>query len=195
MEWSTTQILDVWYSSHREDACLRIVKRFSPAIVKFGCDLGLRREDAEDVAQETMLELNMALKTRRYQRPKGRLRDYIYGIARNTITEHLKRLYAKDNRAGSRKDTEFWESVPDKKATRHTWNTDVQKMIMEWCLEKARREFGPDRFRIFELHGVKRMTAEEVGAELGMSAGAVRVTKHRIAARIRELLALLDKQI
>lgn len=195
MEWSTTKFLEDWYSSPQDDAFSKVMKFFFPVVVNLGCSLGLRREDAEDAAQETLVKAHASLVEERYHRAKGRFHNYLFRIAHNTIMDHVKAYYSKGQNAQSRKDTEFWESFPDEKATKHTWNTEVQKMRMERCLRAVRQEFGSDKYSAFELHGVQKIKAEEVAAELGMTAENVRATKCRVAKRIRELLTLLDKQI
>jgi RNA polymerase sigma factor (sigma-70 family) len=194
MGWSTTQFWEDWHSSHQGDAFSNVMKFFFPVVVNFGCILGLGREDAKDAAQETLFKMYTAVEEHRYVRRKGRFRSYLYGTAHHTIIDHLRERIKVEN-AQSRQDTKFWGSFPDEKAAKHTWNTEVEKMEMEMCLKAVRQEFGSDKYRAFILHGVQRMKAEKVAAELGMTAVNVRTAKHRVAKRIRELIELLDKQI
>jgi len=71
----------------------------------------------------------------------------------------------------------------------------VQKMKMEWCLRAVRRESSSDEYDAFELYGIKGIDAKEVAAKLNMTVGHVRVAKHRVTNKLRELRTLLDKQI
>jgi len=93
MEWSTTKFLEDWYSSRKGDAFSKVMKFFFPVVVNLGCSLGLRRTDAEDAAQETMSKIYKSLKNENYDASKGRFHKYLYGVAHNTIMDHLKKAY------------------------------------------------------------------------------------------------------
>jgi RNA polymerase sigma factor (sigma-70 family) len=196
MEWVTTNFLQQWDSSHRNEAGQQLTARFTPAVVAYGRSLGLPHEIAEDAAQDTMLAFTEALQVGRYDKNKGRMRDWILGIARNKIKTHLKSL-SRQQRLGQISPTGFWEGVSDEKAARHTWNTEIRKMQISWCLEQTRRDFKsrPKTYDAFELWFYSDMSLEEVAKELGTSSEAVRVAKHRVLSHMRELMKQLEESI
>lgn len=192
MEWCTTRFLQQWDSSCRNEAATQLTKHFMPMLVRYGQARGLPYESAEDAAQDTIATLVEILP--RYDGERGRLRDWIRGIANNKINTHLGRLYRERGR-GCRLRTGFWESIPDEKATRHSWNTEIQKMKIALCLGRTRRDFKsrPKTLKAFELCFRPDMDTAAVANELGMSVDAVRVAKHRVLHHVRKLMEQFDE--
>jgi len=196
MEWVTTNFLEQWDSPRRNEAATQLTARFTPIVVRYGRSHGLPHEIAEDAAQDTMMAFMKALQAGKYDRDKGRLRDWILGIANHKIKTHLKHL-SRERRVGRTRPTGFWNGIPDERAAKHTWNTVIREMAMAWCLDQTRKDFQsrPKRFAAFELCFRSDMSYEEVGKKLGMSSGAVRVAKHRVLSHMRKLMKQLDEYI
>jgi RNA polymerase sigma-70 factor (ECF subfamily) len=64
-------------------------------------------------------------------------------------------------------------------------------MLMRRGLELVQNEFTERTWRAFWCTAVDGRDAHEVGAELGMTAGAVRVAKSRVVSRLRDELQSL----
>jgi RNA polymerase sigma-70 factor (ECF subfamily) len=66
--------------------------------------------------------------------------------------------------------------------------TEYRSHVMARALEIMRRDFAPTTWKACWEHVVSGRTALEVGAELGISEGAVYVAKCRVLRRLREEL-------
>ena len=64
----------------------------------------------------------------------------------------------------------------------------ANRVLVQRMLELVRDEFTENTWRAFWQTAVEGKPAQEVGAGLGMSAGAVRVARCRVLQRLREEL-------
>jgi len=188
MEWvTTTQVLEDLKKSNDSLAWTSFRDHFYPVIFKFARTLGLSETDAEDAAQETMLAFLKAFQDDKYNRGKGHLSHWLFGVARRVILDCRKRLPREhlvvDNTTGA----SFLDTLVDENAVQHTWDTEWQRMVLERCLQQAHRELDQKVFRAFELYALAQKPVEEVCQTLGISRNAVYIAKSRVLSRLRQL--------
>jgi RNA polymerase sigma-70 factor (ECF subfamily) len=188
MQWvTTTQVLEDLKSSKETPAWQQFCNYFYPVVANFARKLGLSATDAEDAAQETMVEFLKAFRGGKYDREQGRLSSWLLGVAKHVIlnlrgNQPLERLIA-DKTTG----TSFWDMIEDEHGIKHTWDTEWRQMVLTRCLEQARRESDQKVFKSFELYALLQKPVEEVCQTLGMSRNAVYIAKSRILSKLRQL--------
>jgi len=188
MQWiTTTQVLEELSSSPETEAWQRFCDHFRPVVVKFAKQLGLSATNAEDAAQETMLQFFKLFREGKYDPEKGRLSNWLFGVAKRVILnlrghQPLEQLMA-DKTTG----TSFWDLVKDDHSIKQSWDAQWRKMVLTRCLEQARREFNPKVFEAFELYALKDKTVEEVAQKFKMSRNSVYIAKSRVLSRLRQL--------
>lgn len=194
MQWvTTTQVLEDLKAPNDELAWQRFCEHFRPVVVNFARQLGLSATDAEDAAQETMVAFLKAFRDGKYDREKGRLSNWLFGVAKRVILnlrghQPLERLIA-DKTTG----TSFWDLVQDDHDIKCSWETQWRQMVLTRCLKQARQELDPKVFEAFELYAISQMPVEEVAQRLKMSRNAVYIAKSRVLSRLRQLeLSLND---
>ncbi|MGA2916777.1 MAG: sigma-70 family RNA polymerase sigma factor [Sedimentisphaerales bacterium] len=188
MEWvTTTQVLESLKESNDTLAWTRFRDHFYPVIFRFAKVLGLSETDAEDAAQETMLTFLKLFRDGKYNREKGHLGHWLFGIAKRTILDFCKRLPRERLVADKTTGTSFWDMAADENSVRHTWDTEWRNMVLERCLQQARRELDQKVFQAFELYALSQKPIEEVCQTLGMSRNAVYIAKSRVLSRLRQL--------
>jgi RNA polymerase sigma-70 factor (ECF subfamily) len=187
-DWLTTTIvLEELKSSEDGDAWRTFCSHFSPMLVNFGKKLGLSPSYAEDAAQEVIIAFIKAFRDGKYNREKGRLRDWLFGIAGNVIRNLRRRLPRERLVVEDTTGTSFWDMIEDKDAIKHTWNIEWHRMIIQYSLEGARKKFKPNVFNAFELYAILDTPVDEVAKELNISRNTVFVAKHRVLAFMRKL--------
>lgn len=188
MEWiTTTQVLEDLKESNDTLAWTMFRDHFYSVVINFAKTLGLSEIDAEDAAQETMLAFIKAFRAGKYSREKGHLSHWLFGVARRVILNFRKRLPREHFIADSTSGTSFWDMVADEEAVRHTWDTEWQHMMLEKCLQQARRELDQKVFEAFELYAILQKPVEEVCTMLSMSRNAVYIAKSRVLSKLRQL--------
>jgi RNA polymerase sigma-70 factor (ECF subfamily) len=193
MDWITTStILDDLRDGQNLTAWQRFAERFRPSVVRFACKLGLPDEDAEDVAQETLAAFAIEYRDGRYDRSRGRLSRWLFGIAYRQAQKARSVRARRARVEGEPERTSFWETASDDEAAARTWDQQWEQALLEQCLQRVRQELGPSTMRAFELAALAERAPAEVAKELGLSVKAVYHAKYRVLRRIRELRAVLE---
>ena len=188
MDWlTTTQMLEDLRSSGSSPAWQRFEGHFRGVIISFARNAGLSASDAEDAAQETMLAFVKTFREGRYEREKGRMRDWLFGIAKRVVFNLRRQRPLAKLIADKATGTSFWDMVKDDRGIERSWQDQWRKMTLAACLEQARNQVDAQVFAAFELYALKEMSAEEVAAKLGISTNAVYIAKSRVLSRLREL--------
>ncbi len=162
---------------------------FYPVIVNFGKKMGLMDADAEDIAQETMIVFLKAYRKGNYDREKGRLSNWLFGVARKVILNRRKKIPQEKQIPDQSAGTPFWNLLQDEQgaAVQCTWDDEWRKMVLKKCLARVQKECGAKVYQAFEMYAVSDIPADEVSRRLNISKNAVYIAKNRILTRLREL--------
>lgn len=187
MQWVTTTVVLDNLRGSDEAAWKQFVGRFRGPIVRFACELGLGPDEAEDVAQETLMDFLRAYRQGQYDRDKGRLSAWLFGIAHRRVLNAGRKLGRGPRQLPAGRRTEFLANLPDANIVQESWDRSWQEAVLHQCLDQVRTELKPTTIRAFELFAIDQRPAAEVADELGMSRNAVFIAKHRVLKRITEL--------
>lgn len=187
MGWVTTAtFLRHLRTSNSGPVWNRLVARFRRPIVSFARRLGLPEPDAEDVAQDTLLTFSMHYRKGRYDRSRGRLSSWLFGIAFRQIHSARRKLARCELQIDRSDTTSFWSTLPDRQSGNEIEAEDWERAILQKCLDRVSREVRPATFRAFEMVVLEQRDASEAAADLHTSIKAVYNAKHRVLKRVRE---------
>lgn len=184
---TTTQVLDDLRRSDDRGSWEEFCRHFRPVVVRFAAQLGLSSSDAEDAAQETLLTFVKAYREGKYDREKGRLSSWLFGVAKRVILNLRGRKPLEQLVADKSTGTSFWDLIQDDHDIWQSWETQWQRMVLKHCLERVRKEFDAKVFDAFERYALAGVPVEQVCQELKMSRNAVYIAKSRVLSRLREL--------
>jgi RNA polymerase sigma-70 factor (ECF subfamily) len=170
------------------------VDRYRPLLVKYARRLGLKEADAQDASQQTLIAFCTAYQQGKYDREKGRLRIWLFGIARNQVMNMHRRDKRKEVQVAEDSDqTNFFARQGNENELEQIWEEEWRDAVLRQCLEEVRKEVDPKTIEAFELFAWKGTPAQEVAEKLGMTANAVFIAKHRVMKRIKELLPQMEE--
>lgn len=188
---TNTYLLVGLEDSANERVWAEFCARYRPVLLSFGRRLGLREDDAQDAAQETLLAFADCYRRGQYTRDKGRLRNWLYGIARNQI--HLLRRRDERQRATTAAEIDRrLEEQPEADELAAAWEEEWRRGLIQNCLEEAHRHFGEETVRAFVLFVLQEWPAEQVAEHLGMTRNAVFKAKRRVLLHMRNAYRSLD---
>ena len=195
MEWvTTTTILDRLHNAGAASAWNSFLDRFRTPIISFCLKLDLGPADAEDVAQETLLAFLEAYQKKAYERGRGRLSHYLFGIAHNKILAARRKIAGAERQVIMNDDgTGFWSAVPDSSAVQDVWEREWREAVLSQCLDQIRTEVSFQTFEAFRLVVFEQNEPAVVAETLGMTRNAVFIAKHRVANRVRDLSVLWEE--
>jgi len=169
----------------------RFVESFRTRIYQYSLLMCGHREDAEEVAQDTLLKV---FENFDQLREPERVRSWVFRIAKNAcLMKRRKSVFApvqelsldefipaRDSRGGERKiEIADWSALPDAKL--------LQSELRE-VLEEAIGEL-PEIYRsVILLRDVEELTTEETAQVLEVSADVVKTRLHRARLAIRQKL-------
>ncbi|MEM7310916.1 MAG: sigma-70 family RNA polymerase sigma factor [Planctomycetota bacterium] len=184
MDWRTTTAILEDLSAAEAEAWQRLFSNFHGPLVGLCSRAGLTLPEAEDVAQEALLVLLDAVRGGRFDRDRGRLHRWLFGIAKRLVQAQLRRR-RRDGERFPEAGAHLLETVPEETAgdpLHQVW----ADALLERCLQRAAEQVAPRTMEIFErlvLHGE---TPADVADELGITRNAVFLAKHRVLGRLRE---------
>ncbi len=186
---TTTEILDGLADSSNGEVWTTFVNRHRPLMIGYLRKLGLNSSIAEEVAQQTLCEFAAAYARGVYDRRKGGLRNWLFGIARNQLS-NLRRSAARN--AGDAREgcAETFLDDPGEAI----WETEYRQFALRSCFSQLTQEVSLDSMEAFRLFCIQGVPAAQVALALGMSENAVYLNKRRMLRRIRELLCQLDDE-
>jgi RNA polymerase sigma-70 factor (ECF subfamily) len=159
-----------------------LVTRFRPGVLRY-CRARLGRfagsyDAADDVAQEVFVAVLSALP--RYREEGKPFAAFVFGIAGHKVADAQRAAYRRPIPVEALPDTADDAAGPEADVMRAA-DAERARLLLE-RLPEAQRE-------LLTLRVVVGLSAEQTGAALGMTPGAVRVAQHRALQRLRSLVA------
>ena len=183
---TTTALLDGLFNADDGVVWQVFDERYRPIMVGVGRRLGLSDSEAEDVAQETLLQFLRDYRANRYDREKGRLRGWIAGIARHRVIDYQRKRGRRKEKSGG---LSSLLEVPDEAGIAELWDLELERSILRQSVEELRRtsRTSEKSIKAFEMVIFERRPVEAVAEELGMKTHDVYVARSRVTTRLREI--------
>ncbi len=190
---TSTTLLDALLQADDSDGWKHFHERYWPMIVAFARKQGLADNDAEDVGQETVMAFVQSYGKGGFDRGKGRLRSWLFGIASHKCIDVLRRLMRENVVCPETSGTCFLDRIPSADEMKKTWTAAWQQGVLKACLQEVAQEVQPKTYQAFDLYVLQNWSVEDVARKLGMTENAVYIAKNRVLSRARELLPRMEE--
>lgn len=156
------------------------------------------REDAEDIVQDTLLQLTRSLRI--LENPIGQVTSWLYTVARNLIINHGKKMHEEEmpqlHRSWDDEDEDFmgdlseimWSDYGDPELQL------LRKMVWQE-LDKALAELPPEQRLALELTEVQGLSTAEAASRMQVTLGTLLSRKHYAVLHIRKRLHSLYHEL
>lgn len=192
-----TSLLEGLKRAENRTVWQQFVDRYRPLVMNYAQNrFGLSPTDAEEAAQVSLMAFAEAYQNGRYDREKGRLRKWLFGIATRQIRNMVrKRAQNREIQVADRTTvTGFVGRIPDSDAAlEKMWEEEWRQAVYQQCMVEVRTQFDAKTVEAFERFAKQGIAAQVVADELGMTENAVFLAKHKILKRIRELVPLMEE--
>ncbi len=195
---TTVELLRAVRSGPDDPAWRLFTERYEPLLLAVSRGFGLRPDDAQDVSQQALLEFVRDLRAGAFDRERGRMRHWILAILRNRLRDHLR---ARARRAAAPMDAlSEAAAIPDPGSLDReldgAWQRELERRIAVEAFDRLRAagSFAPATLQAFELAALRGVPAASAAELCGITVDQVYVARSRVAARLRELVAEVERE-
>jgi RNA polymerase sigma-70 factor, ECF subfamily len=176
------------------EAWERLVLLYAPLVYHWCHKFSLPAQDAADVFQDVFQSVALKISAFRKEQPGDSFRGWLRIITQNKIYDHYRRAGREPQAAGGTEANLRFAQVPVAQDGEELGDEkQAYQQVMHRALEMIRGEFAPRTWQAFWRVTVDGQLPADVGQELKMTPGNVRVAKSRVLHRLRqELGELLD---
>lgn len=159
--------------------------KYRELVLRYCLRHGLQPADCDDVQQLVWINLAKGLRQFEYDPQKGRFRDYLGRVVRNSISRHFSR----PERAQQALDTRVLAAVAEESGGRdEAWEREWVDHHYRLAMATVRASHEARSLEVFEGLLAGR-SVQDVALSHGMSEQAVHKVKQRIRGRMQELIA------
>ena len=175
------------------DAWVEFVSLYEPVIYRVLRRTGLQDADALEVLQELFLAVNRNIARWEHGAERGSFRGWLRRVTRNLVVSWVRRQKRQVTTSSLDLDA-LLESQPTVVSPEtDEFDRELRRALIHQASEQVRGEVRPQTWQAFWEVAVSGVSVAEAARKLAMTAGAVRVAKCRIIARLREVVAEMEK--
>jgi RNA polymerase sigma-70 factor (ECF subfamily) len=194
-ETSTSRSLLMQLKDGEAAAWERLTALYAPLVYHWCRAMRLPEQDMPDIFQQVFGSVASHIEGFRKDRPGDTFRHWLRAITRNKVRDHFRR-HARQVQAAGGTDAQFYFSQLADPRTEEDEAAAVEiadeqsevRQLLRGALEQIRGQVHPQTWQAFWKVVVEGRTPEQVGEELGMRPGTVRVAKSRVLSRLRSEL-------
>jgi RNA polymerase sigma-70 factor (ECF subfamily) len=173
----------------------RLTALYAPLVYHWCRGMRLADQDMPDVFQQVFQSVASHIREFHTDRPGDTFRHWLRAITRNKVRDHFRRNARQAQAAGGTDAQVYFSQLAgppaDPEAADETAAHDEEgetRQLLRGALEQIRKQVHPQTWQAFWKVVVEGKTPEEVGEELAMRPGTVRVAKSRVLSRLRSEL-------
>ncbi|MCI0460870.1 MAG: sigma-70 family RNA polymerase sigma factor [Gemmataceae bacterium] len=172
----------------------RLVTLYAPLVLCWCRRWELQEADTADIFQEVFQAVATHIATFRKERSGDTFRGWLHTVTHNKVQDHFRRQRREPGGVGGTDAQQRLAQVAgpaDEDAS--AVEQQAERSLYRRALAFIRAEFEERTWQAFWRTAVEGRPAPEVGVELTMSPGAVRVAKSRVLQRLRQELGDGDR--
>ncbi len=177
---------------------------YSKLILRFAIKAGLTEDEAQEVVQETMIGAAKHLPGYRYDPKVCSFKTWLLNLSHWRVQDQLRKRQvpsapqlgrARDDSGDDPSRTATVERIADPGGAEleAIWDREWQMTFSDAALAKVKAQCDLKQWQIFDLYVLKEWSVREVTKALGVSAGRVYLTKHRVSALVKKELKRLER--
>ena len=149
---------------------------------------GLQDADCRELMQEIFLTVSLNVERWDPDKERGSFRGWLRRVTRNLVINWLKRRQ-RTVVGGSGLQELFAEVPANSEAESQEFDLELRRVVFQRASAVVRAEVSESAWQAFWETSVVGNSPSDAGNKLAMTAGAVRVAKCRVLARLREVVA------
>jgi RNA polymerase sigma-70 factor (ECF subfamily) len=164
----------------------QFVDLYAPVLHGFYRKRGLQDADAADLTQQVLESIAVGSAGSSYDRARGKFRNWLLTIAQNRHYDWLDSRRRHPEIYGDASAGDRLEGIPAPAEEAALWERQYEQHVYAWAAERVRQCVGKTTWEAFKLTAVEGKSGEAAAHALGISVGAVYVSKSRVLNRLRK---------
>jgi RNA polymerase sigma factor (sigma-70 family) len=175
-------------------AWVEFASLYEPVVYRLLRRHGLQDADARDVMQELLMAVSKSIDHWDPARERGSFRGWLRRVSRNLVINWLKQRERLVLATGSSAVQALLNLLPvDSDPETVEFDKELRRAQFQRAAQKVRAEVKPATWQAFWETAVVGTSPVDAAKKLGMEAGAIRVAKCRVLARLRAAVDELEK--
>jgi len=168
----------------------RLILLYAPLVWHWCREMDLPAQEIADIFQEVFQAVAVHYRNFHRDQPGDTFRGWLRTITKNKVHDHFRMRRREPQAAGGTEAKAWWSLVPDttESLDEECAAPEADRRLFRQALDLIQDSFEEKTWRAFWRVVVDGRSPQEVGAELGMNSGAVRVAKCRVLHRLRQEL-------
>lgn len=146
---------------------------------------GLQAADVEDVVQEVFKAVANSIRNFDYDPSQGTFRSWLFRVVRSKLANFFNKRKRLPEAPGETQLQMIADMEPSE-AEIKDWDLEYKRRVFQWASERVKSEFTESTWKAFLMSAVEEKSPKEIAEELGISTGAVYISKSRVIARLRK---------
>jgi RNA polymerase sigma factor (sigma-70 family) len=161
--------------------------RYWATIYGFARHRNCSEHTAEEIVQDVMLKVFQQRDVYQYDPSRGRFRDWLCTVVRNSVAEHRRRPANRLRGKGGDSCLAVLEQADDVQTPDAAWESAFENNLLLAMLDAVRRETNARTYLAFELISLEGVSGGEAARITGLTRNAVYKACKRVAERLSEL--------
>ncbi len=186
MEWTTTSgLLQKLQDYDERTAWILVDEHFRKPVVQLGLRRGLTEEEARDTSQATLMAFAVAYRDGKYDKDKGDLKGWLFGIAKRQIARTVERRGRRREQSIENSSTDMPEAVDGE--LEQIWEEEWLLSVHERAVRLIKQRVQPKTFEIFQAVVLEGKSPGVVAKEKDVRLTTVYNSVHRVSEQIKQV--------
>ena len=163
---------------------------------------GLTEDEAEEVVQNTLIEVSRRIQSFEYDRSKGSFKAWIFTLTRWRVANQFHKrvpgsvpiecLDSDEGDDSGKHRNSVIRALSDEPD--ETWEREWRQELFDAALSKVRETLPPKQFQVFELLTAKQLSVARVAELFRTNRAHVHLLKFRVVFALKKEVARLEKE-
>lgn len=168
------------------EAWVEFVSLYEPVVYRLLRRHGLQDADAREVMQDLLLAVSRSIDRWDPAKERGSFRGWLRQVTRNLVINWLKQRQRRAVATGGSDLQVMLDNLPaDSGPETVDFDQELRRALFQQAAEQVREDVQPATWQAFWETAVIGTSPADAAIKLRMSAGAIRVAKCRVLARLQ----------
>jgi RNA polymerase sigma-70 factor (ECF subfamily) len=128
-----------------------------------------------------------------YDPRRGLFRNWLFTLVRRKLSNWRAAQVRQPCCSGDSATRRLLEVAPAPATGEETWEAEWNDRVFAWACEQVRKDITNSTWQAFWRTAMDGQSTRHVAAELGLTATAVYIARHRVLARLKEMVRSMNE--